>query len=228
MIRALLSSSLIALSCMMSGCQAQQEAPSPTAPADSLKASAWCGVLSPDAYRILREQGTEPRFSGEFWLHDEDGMYVCMGCGAQLFDSGAKFKSNSGWPSFSNPRRHGGRRPHGPQPRHAPRVVCAACNGHLGHVFEDGPRPRAFATASTAWRWISCPGQRGHFAEKGPGVSFHRCATKKASRSDAFFVGSTVAQRLGFLHTKVRPVFLISSWPSMTLPSASRTGRVRP
>ena len=108
MIRALLSSSLVALTCMMSGCQAQQDAPAPAAPADSLKASAWCGVLSPDAYRVLREQGTEPRFSGEFWLHDEDGVYVCMGCGAQLFDSGAKFKSNSGWPSFYQPAEASG------------------------------------------------------------------------------------------------------------------------
>ena len=143
MIRALLSSSLVALTCMMSGCQAQQDAPAPAAPADSLKASAWCGVLSPDAYRVLREQGTEPRFSGEFWLHDEDGVYVCMGCGAQLFDSGAKFKSNSGWPSFYQPAEaagvdarmdlsHGMRRME---------VVCNACGGHLGHVFEDGPPP---------------------------------------------------------------------------------------
>ena len=110
---------------------------------DSLKSSSWCGVLSPDAYRVLREQGTEPRFSGEFWLHEEDGVYVCMGCGAQLFDSGAKFKSSSGWPSFYQPAgsngidervdlSHGMRRME---------VVCNACGGHLGHVFEDGPPP---------------------------------------------------------------------------------------
>ena len=83
------------------GCHAQTNDPAKAqASIDSSKASSWCGVLSPDAYNVLREQGTEPRFSGEFWLHDEDGVYVCMGCGAALFDSGAKFKSSSGWPSF--------------------------------------------------------------------------------------------------------------------------------
>lgn len=129
----------------LSGCQAQSTNPIDGAQnaTDSLKSSSWCGVLSPDAYRVLREQGTEPRFSGEFWLHDEDGVYVCMGCGAQLFDSGAKFKSDSGWPSFYQPAgsdgidermdlSHGMRRME---------VVCNACGGHLGHVFEDGPQP---------------------------------------------------------------------------------------
>ena len=129
----------------LSGCQAQSTNSdvAPPLKTDSLKSSSWCGVLSPDAYRVLREQGTEPRFSGEFWLHEEDGVYVCMGCGAQLFDSGAKFKSSSGWPSFYQPAgtdgideridlSHGMRRME---------VVCSACGGHLGHVFEDGPPP---------------------------------------------------------------------------------------
>ena len=143
MIRALLSSSLVALTCMMSGCQAQQDPPAPVAPADSLKASAWCGVLSPDAYRVLREQGTEPRFSGEFWLHDEDGVYVCMGCGAQLFDSGAKFKSNSGWPSFYAPMYGGvvGETEDNSLFMRRIEVHCNRCDAHLGHVFPDGPAP---------------------------------------------------------------------------------------
>ena len=129
----------------LSGCQAQSRhsKPGTQIETDSLKSSSWCGVLSPDAYRVLREQGTEPRFSGEFWLHEEDGVYVCMGCGAQLFDSGAKFKSSSGWPSFYQPAGN-----HGVDERmdlsHGMRrmeVVCNACGGHLGHVFEDGPPP---------------------------------------------------------------------------------------
>ena len=128
---------------IFSGCHAQYDAPEPSHSADSLKTSSWCGVLSPDAYRVLREQGTEARFSGEFWLHDEDGVYVCMGCGSQLFDSGAKFKSNSGWPSFYEPAAAKGVGTHLDMSHGMRRmeVVCNACGGHLGHVFEDGPPP---------------------------------------------------------------------------------------
>jgi peptide-methionine (R)-S-oxide reductase len=140
--------SLVLLSCaavstLTTSCSSQREAPDSRARADTSRQSSWCGVLSPDAYHVLRGKGTEPRFSGEFWLHDADGVYVCMGCGHALFDSGAKFKSNSGWPSFYAPAReasvathldlsHGMRRME---------IVCGACNGHLGHVFEDGPPP---------------------------------------------------------------------------------------
>ena len=133
----------LAFVCTFSGCHAQYDAPESSHSADSLKTSSWCGVLSPDAYRVLREQGTEPRFSGEFWLHDEDGVYVCMGCGSQLFDSGAKFKSNSGWPSFYEPTAATGVGKHLDMSHGMRRmeVVCNACGGHLGHVFEDGPPP---------------------------------------------------------------------------------------
>lgn len=128
----------------LTGCDAQQPAPaSNIVSKDSLRTSSWCGVLSPDAYRVLREQGTEPRFSGEFWLHNEDGVYVCMGCGAHLFDSGAKFKSNSGWPSFFEPSAAQGVGEHIDlsQGMRRMEVVCNACGGHLGHVFDDGPPP---------------------------------------------------------------------------------------
>jgi len=128
----------------LTGCTAQQPAPAADpALTDSLRTSSWCGVLSPDAYRVLREQGTEPRFSGEFWLHDEDGVYVCMGCGAHLFDSGTKFKSNSGWPSFFEPSAAQGVGEHIDlsQGMRRMEVVCNGCGGHLGHVFEDGPPP---------------------------------------------------------------------------------------
>ena len=128
----------------ISGCQAQNDShPTSQDNTDSLKASSWCGVLSPDAYRVLREQGTEPRFSGEFWLHNEDGVYVCMGCGARLFDSGAKFKSSSGWPSFYEPSITDGveKRSDFSYGMRRTEVVCNKCGGHLGHVFEDGPPP---------------------------------------------------------------------------------------
>ena len=102
----------------------------------------WREVLTDEEYRILREQGTEPKFSGEYLGKDADGIYRCAGCGAELFDSETKFDSNSGWPSFYDAeegavelredRSHGMVRTE---------VVCARCEGHLGHVFEDGPDP---------------------------------------------------------------------------------------
>ncbi len=102
----------------------------------------WRDVLTDEEYRILREQGTEPKFSGEYLGKSDDGTYRCAGCGAELFDSETKFDSNSGWPSFYDAkdgavelredRSHGMIRTE---------VVCARCEGHLGHVFEDGPEP---------------------------------------------------------------------------------------
>ena len=102
----------------------------------------WREVLTEEEYRVLREQGTEPKFSGEYLGTDDDGSYRCAGCGADLFDSETKFDSDSGWPSFYDAkagavelredRSHGMVRTE---------VVCATCEGHLGHVFEDGPEP---------------------------------------------------------------------------------------
>ena len=102
----------------------------------------WREVLSEAEYEILREAGTEPRFSGDLLKVDADGTYVCAGCGAGLFDSGTKFDSGTGWPSFFDAIEgsielredtgHGMRRTE---------VVCATCGGHLGHVFDDGPEP---------------------------------------------------------------------------------------
>ncbi|MFX0107238.1 MAG: peptide-methionine (R)-S-oxide reductase MsrB [Candidatus Hodarchaeota archaeon] len=103
----------------------------------------WKMTLSPDQYRILRQCGTEPPFSGKYVYHKEDGVYICAGCGNELFTSDTKYESGSGWPSFwdqlseeSVEKRvdnsHGMRRIE---------VVCKKCGGHLGHVFDDGPNP---------------------------------------------------------------------------------------
>ncbi|MXV61993.1 peptide-methionine (R)-S-oxide reductase MsrB [Natronorubrum sp. JWXQ-INN-674] len=104
--------------------------------------SEWRSELSDEEYRILREAGTEPPFSGEYVDHKDDGSYVCAGCGAELFDSETKFDSGCGWPSFYDvddgrvetrqDNSHGMQRTE---------VVCENCGGHLGHVFEDGPEP---------------------------------------------------------------------------------------
>ena len=108
----------------------------------ALSDAEWRERLSSEAYRVLRKQGTEPRFSGEHVDWTEDGVYRCAGCGTELFTSETKYHSGCGWPSFyaaeeSNielrrDTSHGMDRTE---------VVCATCDGHLGHVFEDGPDP---------------------------------------------------------------------------------------
>lgn len=103
----------------------------------------WRAKLTPEEYRVLREKGTEPAFTGEYNNSKTKGMYLCAACGAELFDSDAKYDSGSGWPSYYKPAdpnavkeikdlSHGMVRTE---------VVCSNCGGHLGHVFDDGPQP---------------------------------------------------------------------------------------
>ena len=103
----------------------------------------WRKQLTPEQYQVARRKGTEPAFTGQYWNHHEDGTYSCVCCDNPLFQSDTKFDSGTGWPSFSAPitdesvatgtdSTYGMRRVE---------VVCSRCGAHLGHVFEDGPKP---------------------------------------------------------------------------------------
>jgi len=103
----------------------------------------WKQELTPDAYRVTRMCGTEPPFTGKFWNHKDRGVYKCVCCGQELFGWKPKYESGTGWPSFWEPVSpenvatrtdvsHGMMRTE---------VRCSRCDAHLGHVFEDGPRP---------------------------------------------------------------------------------------
>lgn len=103
----------------------------------------WRSRLSPEAFEVTRRAATERPFTSPYLENHADGSYSCVGCGVRLFDSGSKFESGSGWPSFTGPaaaervelredRSHGMLRTE---------VLCRNCGGHLGHVFDDGPAP---------------------------------------------------------------------------------------
>jgi peptide-methionine (R)-S-oxide reductase len=103
----------------------------------------WRKELTPEQYRVLRQKGTERAFTGAFWDAHEDATYVCAGCGALLFSSDTKFDSGCGWPSFTQPATETGVVEEADHTLGMERteVLCAKCGGHLGHVFDDGPRP---------------------------------------------------------------------------------------
>jgi peptide-methionine (R)-S-oxide reductase len=103
----------------------------------------WKKQLNPEQYRILRKKGTERAFTGAYWDNHEAGLYRCAGCGNALFSSETKFESGTGWPSFWAPADKSGVAEHqdGSFFMRRTEVVCSRCEGHLGHVFEDGPAP---------------------------------------------------------------------------------------
>jgi len=104
----------------------------------------WRADLTPEQYRILRERGTEPPFSGKYVHAKEDGIYRCAACGQPLFSSETKFESGSGWPSFWDVLESGRVELHRDFSHGMVRteVTCNRCGGHLGHLFDDGPREK--------------------------------------------------------------------------------------
>lgn len=124
-------------------CQVQQNEQSETQFEVTKSEDEWKSLLTPEQYEVLRNKATEYAFTGEFYTNKKKGTYSCAGCGNKLFESETKYDSGCGWPSFYQPldkdvvlkqvdTSHGMIREE---------ILCAKCGGHLGHVFNDGPKP---------------------------------------------------------------------------------------
>jgi peptide-methionine (R)-S-oxide reductase len=123
----------------------------------------WKTSLTPEQYEVLRRKGTEPRGTGAYVNNHAKGTYLCAACGLELFSSDTKFESGTGWPSFWQPiaRNHVTERTDRSYGMSRTEVTCARCGGHLGHVFDDGPKPTGlrYCMNSVSLKFVPAEGE---------------------------------------------------------------------
>src|SRR5438034_7643973 len=147
----LILSMFLLVGCSKNSATDQNKGQQPLAPRDSLKQKEkivksdeeWKKQLTPEQYQVTREKGTERAFTGKYWDNHEKGIYKCVCCGQELFSSDTKFESGTGWPSFYQPisKQEIEENADNSWMMDRTEVVCSRCGAHLGHVFDDGPKP---------------------------------------------------------------------------------------